>query len=281
MGYRLLRRAVLTHASERARTGIPGSGTSDGGDPYGSRVLRSRQARLRRTVVVLALASAVLMVLGLLGSSPAAAPAGRIEIRGAYSGTKLTLEVKGRRLVVKGRMTTRRPVGCRFVKRRRSASCRLAGVSSLLVDMGPSGDKVEVLEQLPLPLTVHLGGGQDKFIGNGENDVCFPQGARRNRCVGGPGDDVCVTGPRNSDCVGGAGNDVCDAGTGSDGCWGGPGRDVCRMGPGSDGCHGEGGDDLLFGGSDRDRLYGGGGLDYCNGGPGRGRSQGCELGPRR
>ena len=37
------------------------------------------------------------------------------------------------------------------------------------ITAGPSGDFIEVHD--PLPLTIHLGGGSDKFIGSG-NDYC-------------------------------------------------------------------------------------------------------------
>jgi Ca2+-binding RTX toxin-like protein len=159
------------------------------------------------------------------------------------------------------------------------AGCWLGAVSRVVVQMGPYNDKVEVLDGLPVPLTVHLGGGSDKFIGNNEPDRCFSEGAKRNRCYGMGGDDVCITGERNSDCVGGPGDDVCKHGAGSDGCWGDAGDDVCYMGPGKDGCHGGKGNDRLYGGPDPDQLYGQAGRDYCNGGPGRGKSHTCELGP--
>jgi RTX calcium-binding nonapeptide repeat (4 copies) len=203
----------------------------------------------------------------------------KIAIHGAHSGSHLKLAVRGQRLVVKGLMARAHPKGCRFTKRRKAAACRLTGVARIKLDMGPSGDMVEVLDRLPAPLVAFLGGGSDKFIGNGERDICFPQGARRNRCVGGGGNDICITGPRNSDCVGGRGNDVCRTSTGSDGCWGGPGRDFCHMGPGHDGCHGDGGRDQLFGGASSDRLYGGAGFDFCDEGLGRGRARACETGP--
>jgi RTX calcium-binding nonapeptide repeat (4 copies) len=177
-------------------------------------------------------------------------------------------------------MARAHPAGCRLVGRQ-LAFCRLGNVGGIEVDMGPSGDFVEVEDRLPLPLTVHLGDGSDRFIGNGEQDTCYSEGARRNRCIGGPGNDICITGRRNSDCVGGAGNDFCKHGAGSDGCWGGPGRDVCIMGRGQDGCHGEGGDDRLYGGPSPDRLYGGRSYDHCDGGPGWGRSRSCEAGPLR
>ncbi len=199
---------------------------------------------------------------------------------GAKSGSHLELSMSGSTLVVRGWMPRAAGAGCRLAHRG-LAICRLDRAGSVEVAMGPSGDFVEVRDRLPVPLTVRLGGGSDKFIGNGERDTCFPEGARRNRCVGGGGDDICITGNRNSDCVGGPGDDYCKHGAGSDGCWGGSGRDVCIMGRGQDGCHGEGGRDRLYGGPSPDRLYGGGAFDHCDGGPGWGRSQTCEAGPRR
>jgi hemolysin type calcium-binding protein len=227
----------------------------------------------------IAVALAAVLVLGI--TSAPGAPRHEVVVHGAASGSHLKLRMKGSRLVVKGLMARTHPRGCHFKRFRMVAICRLGRVSEVKVKMGPSGDFVEVDDRLPVPLTVHLGNGSDKFIGNGERDTCYSGGARRNRCVGGPGNDVCITGQQNSDCVGGRGNDYCKHGAGSDGCWGGPGRDICLMGPGHDGCHGGRGRDRLYGGSSSDRLYGGGGYDRCNGGRGWGKSQNCEAGPRR
>jgi hypothetical protein len=157
--------------------------------------------------------------------------------------------------------------------------CNLSRYGMVEVVMGPSEDKVEVDSPLPVPLTVHLGDGSDQFIGNDEPDTCYSEGAKRNRCYGNGGNDVCITGNQNSDCVGGPGNDICRHGDGSDGCFGGPGDDICEMGAGRDGCHGGPGNDKLYGGPGADQLYGGPGIDYCDGGPGVGRSHGCEKGP--
>jgi hypothetical protein len=228
-----------------------------------------------------AIAVAATLAFLLVPSGEPATPGERIVVHGAHSGSHLRLTVEDGRLVVSGLMAHARPRGCRFARGRTRAVCPLRAVRSIEVDMGPSGDFVEVLDRLPVPITIYLGDGSDKFIGDGEPDTCYSQGAKRNRCVGGGGNDICITGQRNSDCVGGPGNDYCRHGAGSDGCWGGPGRDVCVMGPGQDGCHGDGGNDRLFGGSSPDRLYGGRGNDRCDGGPGWGRSQGCERGPRR
>jgi Ca2+-binding RTX toxin-like protein len=237
----------------------------------------AKASRIRPRTTALALVA--LITLALSAGHTSAKGEGQIVIEGADSGSHLRLTVSGNDIVVDGYMAPGEPVGCRFTEPRTAAVCPLAGVGSIEVDMGPAGDKVEVLDPLPIPLTTYLGLGSDKLIGNGEPDTCYPEGTRRNRCIGGAGDDVCITGPRNSDCVGGPGNDFCQHSTGSDGCWGGPGQDVCYMGPGHDGCHGGAGDDRLFGGPSSDQLYGGPGFDYCDGGPGVGRSHTCEAGP--
>ena len=215
-----------------------------------------------------------------LAAPTTAIPEGQIVIRGAASGSHLRLTVKRDRIVVDGRMARHRPVGCHFTVGHHGAVCPLNGVGGIEIEMGPEGDMVEILDRLPIPLTARLGGGSDKMVANGEADTCYPEGSRRNRCVGGPGRDICFTGQRNSDCVGGAGRDYCHHGGGSDGCWGGRGDDICVMGAGHDGCHGGAGDDRLYGGPASDQLYGGPGRDFCDGGRGRGKSHHCESGPR-
>jgi hypothetical protein len=209
-----------------------------------------------------------------------ASPAGRIVIYGTASGSHLKLTRSGGDIVVEGTMASGPPRGCQLTPAHHVAVCPVTGMDAVEVEMGAGNDLVEVLDPMPFPLTTHLGSGEDKFIGNAENDICFPEGSRRNRCIGEAGDDVCVTGSRNSDCVGGPGDDYCRTSTGSDGCWGGPGNDVCFMGPGQDGCHGEAGNDRLFGEHDPDQLYGGEGFDFCDGGSGTGYSHACEAGPR-
>jgi hypothetical protein len=222
-----------------------------------------------------------LAVLAVLAIPTVANTAERIVVFGAPGGSHLTLTNEGQRIVVHGIMSGTQPVGCRLSHNRLRAVCPTRHANSIEVVMGPSGDFVEVADPMPFRLTVRLGDGSDKFIGNAEHDTCYSEGARRNRCVGGPGNDVCITGWRNSDCVGGPGNDYCRHRTGSDGCWGGPGDDICIMGPGQDGCHGEAGNDRLYGGRSPDQLYGGTGWDYCDGQQGWGKSHSCDAGPRR
>jgi hypothetical protein len=222
----------------------------------------------------------LLAIIALLSLPGVASPAGRIVVFGTASGSHLKVSKSGGEIVVEGTMASAPPQGCRLTAGRHVAACPIAGADGIEIDMGASNDLVEVLDPMPFTLTAHLGDGEDKFIGNAEKDVCFPEGSRRNRCIGEGGDDVCITGARNSDCIGGPGDDYCRTSTGSDGCWGGPGDDVCYMGPGQDGCHGEAGNDRLYGELDPDQLYGGEGFDYCDGGPGAGYSHECEAGPR-
>jgi hypothetical protein len=249
---------------------------------------------LRPALAAFALAAALaLWVVPTAGSAN-----GPIVIHGADSGTHLRLSMSDDgQLLVDGFQADNAPAGCQAVRPRSLAVCPLTDVPFVEADTGDNSDKVEVLEPLPLPLTVHLGNGSDKFIGNAEDDTCYPEGAQRNRCYGGAGDDICITGPRNSDCVGDGGNDYAKFSTGSDGCWGDyavggegdpagtdprtgtPGDDICVMGPGKDGAHGGPGDDKLYEGSGQGKLYGEAGNDFCDGGPGVGRTTGCESGP--
>lgn len=220
---------------------------------------------------------ASIALVAMLIAPAVASTAGAIVIYGNASGTHLDLAEEGGRLVVSGHMGNTAPCGCYENADHDRAVCPLAQADTIQVQMGNGPDFVQVDNALPMPLTVYLGGGSDKFIGNAESDTCYSGGAVRNRCIGGPGDDVCITGQQNSDCVGGAGNDYCHTGAGSDGCWGGPGNDICLMGPGNDGCHGQGGD---YGGPGADQLYGGPGLNYCDGLPGVGKSHECLAGPQ-
>ncbi len=225
-----------------------------------------------------ALALAALLVATLaLSAGRTASGQDLIVIYGANSGSHLRLTVNDGSIVVHGYKAATQPVGCRFPHNRNAAVCPLDGVGSILLKMGPSRDEVDVLDGLPVPLTPYLGHGSDRFIGSGEPDTCYSQGSRRNRCIGGGGNDICITGQQNSDCVGGAGNDYAKHGAGSDGCWGGPGNDICLMGPGKDGAHGgpspdkldgQSGDDKLYGQEEDDKLFGGSGNDKLFGGPG-------------
>jgi Ca2+-binding RTX toxin-like protein len=220
-----------------------------------------------------------LATLALLTFPTVASTEGEIVIHGPEASSHLRLTVSGEDIMVNGYLAGAHQVGCSLPGGGNAAVCPLAGVDRIEIDMGPNDDKVDVLDPLPIPLTVRLGDGSDKFNGNSEPDTCYPEGSIANGCEGAGGNDICITGPKNTECFGGPGNDFSKAGPGSDGSWGGPGDDVCYMGAGEDACHGGPGNDHLYGGPDPDQLYGGPGSDFCDGGPGVGRSHGCETGP--
>jgi Ca2+-binding RTX toxin-like protein len=217
--------------------------------------------------------------------------AGQIVIRGTDGGSHLRVAANGGTVVIEGYLAGGLPAGCQILQASLTAICPQGIGTSIEFDMGRGDDKIEILNPLPVPVTAYLGGGSDKFIGSSESDTCYPQGARRNRCYGGDGNDFCITGDQNSDCVGDGGDDYCKHGAGSDGCWGdcvataedpcygAAGNDTCVMGRGDDACHGGPGNDHLYAGSGHDKLYGGSGADFCDGRPGIGRSFGCEAGP--
>jgi hypothetical protein len=131
---------------------------------------------VRRSIAT-ALKAAPLAALALALFLPtAASPEGQIVIRGADTGSHLTLSMDGDRILVAGFMAAGEPVGCHFSQGRNAAVCPTANVSSIEVAMGPADDKVQVLNRLPLPLTTRLGGGSDKLIANSERDTCYPEG---------------------------------------------------------------------------------------------------------
>ncbi len=231
---------------------------------------------MRRAFAIFAATALVLV----FGTSSTAAPPREMVIHASSAGSHLRLTVEGSHVLVNGRLAGVAPTGCRITRGLSAAACPISEGSSIVLRMGPANDKITVMDPLPIPLIAHLGSGSDKLIGNDEPDTCYAEGTRRNRCIGGGGDDVCISGPVNTDCVGGPGDDYCRTSVGSDGCWGGPGDDFCAMGHGQDGCHGDAGNDRLFGGKAGDQLYGGRGRDHCDSGPGVGGVRSCETGPR-
>ncbi len=224
----------------------------------------------------------LLAVIALLAVPTVATPAGTIVIYGADSGSTLTLSTKGSKIVVEGRMAQQRPARMpvhprpprrRLLHPRRRCDRNPDGPLGRL----RPGRRPHAASRSPSTSAT----APTSSSATASGTPAIPAANRRNRCVGGGNDDICITGQQNSDCVGGPGDDYCRHGDGSDGCWGGPGDDVCVMGPGQDGCHGEEGNDRLYGGAQPDQLYGGPGYDYCDGGPGWGKSHECDAGPRR
>jgi hypothetical protein len=99
--------------------------------------------------------------------------------------------------------------------------CPSAAIGGFEVNAGAGDDAVAVAAEVPVPVTLRGGPGQDHLAG----------GADADKLVGGPGDDVLV----------GRG--------GADSLFGGPGDDRLLGGGGDDLLHGGPGEDTLLGGS--------------------------------
>jgi len=112
------------------------------------------------------------VVLAFFGLTSSASPRGGIVlIRGADAGSHLRLTVSSGELLVNGQLAAEVPSGCRLAPGYSAASCGLAEISSVVIEMGSANDKITVLDPLPVPLTAYLGSGSDKLIGNTEDDT--------------------------------------------------------------------------------------------------------------
>ena len=104
--------------------------------------------------------------------------------------------------------------------------CEAASIGGFEVNAGAGDDSVTVAREVPIPVTLRGGPGQDRLVG----------GAGGDKLVGGSGDDVLI---------GRAGADSLFGGSGDDRLVGGSGNDLLR---------GDGGEDTLLGGSGQNVL---------------------------
>jgi hypothetical protein len=104
--------------------------------------------------------------------------------------------------------------------------CEAAQIGGFEVNAGAGDDSVIVAREVPIPVTLRGGPGQDRLIG----------GAGGDKLIGGTGDDVLV------------------GRAGADSLFGGPGSDRLVGGSGNDLLHGDSGEDTLIGGSGRNEL---------------------------
>ncbi len=102
--------------------------------------------------------------------------------------------------------------------------CKAPEIAGFEVNGLGGSDFVEFSSDVPVPVTIRGGPGNDRLIG----------GAAADKLVGGPGNDLLV-GRRGDDwLLGGPGNDRLFGGPGDDQLRGGPGRDRLVGGPGQD-----------------------------------------------
>jgi hypothetical protein len=104
--------------------------------------------------------------------------------------------------------------------------CAASSIGGFEVNAGGGNDTVTVAREIPIPVTLRGGPGQDRLVGGGADD----------RLVGGSGDDTLI---------GRAGNDS---------LFGGSGNDRLLGGSGDDQLHGDSGADTLLGGSGSNQL---------------------------
>jgi Ca2+-binding RTX toxin-like protein len=100
--------------------------------------------------------------------------------------------------------------------------CTAPEIAGFEVNSGGGADSVFFTSDIPVPVTIRGGGGNDKLYGGGASD----------KVVGGPGDDL-LFGRRGDDWIlGGPGRDLLSGGPGNDQLRGGPDKDQLNGGPG-------------------------------------------------
>jgi Ca2+-binding RTX toxin-like protein len=104
--------------------------------------------------------------------------------------------------------------------------CEAAAIGGFEVNAGAGDDSVTVARDVPIPVTLRGGPGQDRLLG----------GAGADKLIGGTGDDVLI------------------GRAGADSLFGGPGDDRLVGCSGNDLLHGDSGEDTLLGGSGRNEL---------------------------
>ncbi|HEX6781342.1 MAG TPA: hypothetical protein VF125_04845 [Solirubrobacterales bacterium] len=101
-------------------------------------------------------------------------------------------------------------------------SCKATAIAGFEVNTAGGSDTVLFTSDIPVPVTIRGGPGNDKLTGGGAAD----------KIVGGPGDDLLI-GRRGDDWIlGGPGQDRLTGGPGNDQLRGGPDRDKLVGGPG-------------------------------------------------
>lgn len=103
--------------------------------------------------------------------------------------------------------------------------CTAPAIAGFEVNAGGGSDDVFFTSDIPVPVTIRGGAGNDRLYGGGAAD----------KILGGPGDDY-VSGRRGDDwLLGGPGRDRLLGGQGNDQLQGGPGKDRLVGGPGQNG----------------------------------------------
>ena len=103
--------------------------------------------------------------------------------------------------------------------------CAAPRVSGFEVNAGAGDDTVTFAAQVPVPVTIRGGAGNDKLVGGAGNDKLVG-GAGNDHLIGRGGHDSLHGGPGDDRLFGGPGDDVLNGGPGRDALFGGPGRNT-------------------------------------------------------
>jgi hypothetical protein len=101
--------------------------------------------------------------------------------------------------------------------------CEAASIGGFEVNAGAGDDSVTVAREVPIPVTLRGGPGQDRLAGGGGADKLIG-GPEADVLVGRAGADSLFGGPGDDRLVGSSGNDLLHGGSGGDTLLGGAGR---------------------------------------------------------
>jgi Ca2+-binding RTX toxin-like protein len=101
--------------------------------------------------------------------------------------------------------------------------CKATAIAGFEVNVGSGSDLVTFTSDIPVPVTIRGGPGNDRLTGGGASDKIVG-GSGHDLLVGRRGDDWIFGGPGRDRLVGGPGNDQLRGGPDKDSIVGGPGR---------------------------------------------------------
>lgn len=101
--------------------------------------------------------------------------------------------------------------------------CKAPSIAGFEVNAGGGSDVITFSSEVPVPVTIRGGPGDDRLTGGSASDKLIG-GPGHDVLIGRRGDDWMVGGPGRDKLVGGAGNDVLRGGPGEDQLFGGPGK---------------------------------------------------------
>jgi Ca2+-binding RTX toxin-like protein len=106
--------------------------------------------------------------------------------------------------------------------------CRAPKIAGFIVNADNGDDQISVAKNVPIPVTISGGAGNDLAVGGAGNDL-LEGGAGNDTLIGREGADVLRGWEGKDVLIGGAGDDVLRGGYGEDRLRDGPGKDAVRQ----------------------------------------------------